>query len=127
MVSVIRRFSPRILTIHALVAVTRAQALLIVIGDPTVLSLDPLWRSFLNCIHQNNGWRGDGPNWDTRLPVNNDGGYDAQAREAGVRDMNEFMRRMESHTLQCLNEDGITTDDDDEVEDNADRPWRETE
>ncbi|KAJ7931318.1 hypothetical protein B0H13DRAFT_1858158 [Mycena leptocephala] len=38
------------------VAVTRAQALLIVIGDPDVLSLDPLWRSFLNYIYTNGGW-----------------------------------------------------------------------
>ncbi|KAE9391715.1 RNA helicase [Gymnopus androsaceus JB14] len=34
------------------VAVTRAQALLIVVGNPTVLSLDPLWRGFLNYVHR---------------------------------------------------------------------------
>ena len=40
------------------VAITRAQALLIVIGDPTVLAMDPLWRSFLNFVHNNGGWEG---------------------------------------------------------------------
>ncbi|KAJ3819685.1 RNA helicase [Lentinula raphanica] len=40
------------------VAITRAQALLIVIGNPMTLSLDPLWRSFLSYIHSHGGWRG---------------------------------------------------------------------
>jgi len=37
------------------VALTRAQALLIVVGNPIVLSLDPLWRQFLNYIHVRGG------------------------------------------------------------------------
>ena len=116
------------LTILA-VSITRAQALLVIVGDPSVLSLDPLWRSFLNYIHQNGGWRGDEPEWDTDEPVDEVGEYDALAREAGVRDMNDFMRRMESLTIQELNGDrfGHAEDDNDELEDNADRPWREVE
>ncbi|EGO29184.1 hypothetical protein SERLADRAFT_456584, partial [Serpula lacrymans var. lacrymans S7.9] len=51
------------------VAVTRAQALLIVIGDPSVLSLDPLWRSFLNYVHNNGGWKGPSITWDPLAPV----------------------------------------------------------
>ena len=95
-----------------------------------MLSLDPLWRSFLNYIHVNRGWRGEEPDWDTHAAVREDGRYDAEAREAGMRDMNSLMRRMESLTLRGAS--GAETaaadsDDDDVSEDNADRPWRETE
>ncbi|GAA6013532.1 hypothetical protein JCM11491_006112 [Sporobolomyces phaffii] len=44
------------------VAVTRPQAGLIVVGDPDVLTLDPLWRRFLVYVHKNGGWRGQ--DWD---------------------------------------------------------------
>ncbi|KZT24162.1 P-loop containing nucleoside triphosphate hydrolase protein [Neolentinus lepideus HHB14362 ss-1] len=40
------------------VALTRARALLIVIGDPVVLSLDPTWRKFLTLVHNRGGARG---------------------------------------------------------------------
>jgi len=82
------------------VAVTRAKALLIVVGDPSVLSLDPLWRSFLNYVHLNNGWKGPPPSWDTGAPVGD--GYDQELREAGLEDMNEFTRRMEALTLSGI-------------------------
>lgn len=45
------------------VAVTRAQALLIIVGDPTILSLDPLWRNFLNYIHSSGGWTNLPKDW----------------------------------------------------------------
>ncbi|ETW81078.1 hypothetical protein HETIRDRAFT_385786 [Heterobasidion irregulare TC 32-1] len=101
------------------VAVTRAQALLIVVGDPLVLSLDPLWRSFLNYVHINKGWKGVSITWDPLEPVREDGGYDAELREQGLADMNEFTRRMESLALGNV-------DDIDGAED-VDRPWREAE
>lgn len=100
---------------------TRAQALLIIIGDPSVLSLDPLWRSFLNYIHRNGGWKGDEPHWDTSAPVDANTAYDQEAREAGLHDINEFARRMERATMENI----VHEDDDDE--DNTDRPWRELE
>ncbi|KAK7047845.1 hypothetical protein VNI00_006173 [Paramarasmius palmivorus] len=46
------------------VAITRAQALLIIVGNPIVLGLDPLWRKFLNYIYVNGGWRGKQPTWN---------------------------------------------------------------
>jgi len=105
------------------VAVTRAQSLLIIVGDPTVLSLDPLWRSFLNYIHTNGGWKGDAPTWDTSEPVRETGGYDEELREEHLEDMNDFARRMEALTLQgATGEEGEV-----EEEDNVDRPWREVE
>ncbi|KAF7313870.1 RNA helicase [Mycena chlorophos] len=46
------------------VAVTRAQALLIVVGNPDVLGLDPLWRAFINYVYLRGGWRGKSISWD---------------------------------------------------------------
>jgi helicase MOV-10 len=86
------------------VAVTRAKALLIIVGDPAVLSLDPLWRSFLNYVHINKGWKGPPPHWDTSAPVM-EGGYGQELREAGLADMNDFTRRMESLTLTGVDSD----------------------
>ena len=104
-------------------AVTRAQALLIIVGDPAVLSLDPLWRSFLNYVHLNGGWKGPPPNWDTRQSVAEDGGYDQGLREVALADMNDFTRRMESLTLASVD----AVDNEDEADANIDRPWREVE
>jgi len=41
-----------------LVAITRAQALLIVIGDPEVLGKYDGWRTFLKYIKSRKGWTG---------------------------------------------------------------------
>ncbi|KXN81885.1 Putative helicase mov-10-B.1 [Leucoagaricus sp. SymC.cos] len=100
------------------VSITRAKALLIVIGDPNVLGLDPLWRSFLNYIYTNDGWKGPEIPWDPSEPVNEAGGYDASARNSANLDMNEFTRRMESMTIG-----GVEDDPDAGV----DKPWREME
>ena len=92
------------------VAVTRAQALLIIVGDPQVLSLDPLWRAFLNYIYLNDGWVGPDITWDPYVEVDEAGGYDKQVRDSAKIDMNEFTRRMEAVTM-------------DELDANVDRPW----
>jgi len=46
------------------VAITRAQASLIVIGDPEVLGKDKLWRIFLNYIVSRKGWTGKVHSWN---------------------------------------------------------------
>ncbi|TDL24433.1 P-loop containing nucleoside triphosphate hydrolase protein, partial [Rickenella mellea] len=51
------------------VTITRAQALLIVIGNPLSLSLDPLWRAFLNKVYHGGGWTGKHIDWDPNEPV----------------------------------------------------------
>lgn len=103
------------------VAVTRAQALLIVIGDPSVLGLDPLWRSFLNYIHQNGGWTGSPIPWDSDEVVSEEIRYDQQIREAARLEMNDFCRRTEALTLANFEMNG------DSERANVDRPWREVE
>ncbi|KAG0707889.1 RNA helicase [Suillus ampliporus] len=107
------------------VAVTRAQALLIVIGDPNVLSLDPLWRSFLNYVHLNGGWAGPGPTWDTTETVDDCGEYDQHIRAAALTDMNLLTRRIEEVVAETV-QTGETNDGDDD-DANSDRPWRELE
>ncbi|KAK0191915.1 RNA helicase [Armillaria mellea] len=95
------------------VAITRAKALVVVVGDPTVLSLDPLWRSFLNYVYKHGGWRGLPISWDPDADVDESGGYDRAIREAAEEDMNEFTRKLEAMTLAGVGED----------EDVVDRPW----
>lgn len=100
---------------------TRAQALLLVVGDPNVLSLDPLWRSFLNYVHANGGWTGLPISWDPDAPVREDGGYDTEYQEMGIADMNDFATRMEAMAL------GGLRDEDEPVVFDEDAPWREVE
>lgn len=97
---------------------------MIIVGDPNVLSLDPLWRSFLNYIHLKGGWKGDAPTWDTKAPVNEEGGYDKVIRESALDDMNEFARQMEAMTLNNV---ASEMEEEEEDEQNVDRPWREFE
>ncbi|KAJ7222059.1 P-loop containing nucleoside triphosphate hydrolase protein [Mycena haematopus] len=103
------------------VAVTRAQALLIVVGDPDVLALDPLWRAFLNYVYLGGGWTGGDISWDPHSPVDEAGGYDGIARAAAEQDMNAFTRRMEELTIA-----GVESADDDN-DTNVDRPWQDVE
>ncbi|GAA6038812.1 hypothetical protein JCM8097_002907 [Rhodosporidiobolus ruineniae] len=44
------------------VSVTRAQAGLIIVGDPAVLALDAMWRRFLLYVYDHGGWAGQ--DWD---------------------------------------------------------------
>jgi helicase MOV-10 len=99
------------------VAVTRAQALLIVVGDPTILSLDPLWRSFLTYVHSFGGWTGPAIPWDPQTDQKT-GDFATGLREAALADMNDFTRRIQSMTMDA---------GDDEADVNVDRPWREDE
>ncbi|KIJ29274.1 hypothetical protein M422DRAFT_188705 [Sphaerobolus stellatus SS14] len=104
------------------VAMTRAQALLIVIGDPTVLSLDPLWRGFMNYVYLAGGWRGPSPDWDPDEPINAEGGYDAARTKALNTDIEALIER--TRTLLVENSE-LTAREDDEDAVQVDRPWRE--
>lgn len=45
---------------------TRAQALLIVVGNSEILALDALWRAFMNYVYENGGWTGHRISWNPR-------------------------------------------------------------
>jgi hypothetical protein len=96
-----------------IVAVTRAKALLIIVGDPLVLGLDPLWRAYLNSVHAGGGWHGRQIPWDPLVPVNPDGGYDIDLRLRALGDADMLARRL------WVNEVDLDTNDD--------QPFREPE
>ncbi|KZT02955.1 P-loop containing nucleoside triphosphate hydrolase protein [Laetiporus sulphureus 93-53] len=75
------------------VAVTRAQALLIVIGDPSVLSPDLLWRAFLNYVYLNDGWHGEPITWDPHAPVDDNGAFAQQLQQNSLAHITTFMQQ----------------------------------
>ena len=85
------------------VAVTRAQALLIVVGDSSVLCMDPMWRGFMNYVYMNGGWRGDEPIWNTRQDVSMTADY--------ARDMREDAASWAAEVIARLAEDDIDEGD----------------
>ena len=59
-----------------------------------MLSIDPLWRGFLNYVYTNGGWSGDAPSWDPHAPVNQNTDYAAEMREAAVAEMDALVARL---------------------------------
>ena len=106
------------------VAVTRAMALLIVVGNPEVLSLDPMWRLFLNYIRRNNGCIGAEMSWDHNEEVDVAGDYAGGYRNASTDDMNALTIRLQERALAKASVGDGEHDDDGG---NVDRPWRDAE
>jgi helicase MOV-10 len=94
------------------VALTRAQALLIVIGNPVVLSLDPLWRGFLNFVHKRGGWKGKNIDWNPQEPVlpsgENEYGLRRKLEEEGQ--MEETIATLRALILERHGDDGLDID-----------------
>ncbi|KAG8899891.1 hypothetical protein FRB99_006393 [Tulasnella sp. 403] len=111
-----RRFTLGFLTSERRVnvALTRARAMLIVVGNPQLLGVDNLWKSFISYVHRNSGCQGAQPDWDTsQVPLQPfealSGGADAEV------------------TLP-LPTDGNAGEGDNGDEDGQDeRPWRASE
>lgn len=105
--------------------------MLVVVGDPDVLGLDPLWRSFLNYIHISGGWKGTRISWDPKEGVDrappNGGSYDARLRSEMESEMDELVSRTRAIILdQCaLDQEEDEDADVRAVEATADRPWRQ--
>jgi hypothetical protein len=93
------------------VAITRAKALLIVVGDPATLSLDPLWRRFLTLIYRNGGWAGDDIPWDVENDIEDD--QLEETTRIGVLDnMQQLAERIEAQTLDAVFVEPDDGDDD---------------
>ena len=86
-------------------------ALLIVIGNPEVLSLDPMWRSFLNYIRRNNGCRGAEISWDYNEEVDVAGDYAEGYRNVGMDDMYALTIRLQDRTLARVSAAAAESDD----------------
>ncbi|KAI0093451.1 P-loop containing nucleoside triphosphate hydrolase protein [Irpex rosettiformis] len=107
------------------VAVTRAQALLIIIGDPTVLSLDPLWRSFINYVSINGGCTGKRIDWGPHEEVDRNGRYDVLRRTEALTALDELIARTKEEILEQTEDLG--GHEADTLEGNVEQPWREDE
>ncbi|KAF9003306.1 P-loop containing nucleoside triphosphate hydrolase protein [Cyathus striatus] len=101
------------------VAITRAQAMLIVVGNPIVLSLDPLWRAFMNFIYRRGGWRGKQIDWDPEEPVDPDANFDAERRRKAEQNMDEHMLRIQSMIMQKHEDSDFEIDFGDDDDDEA--------
>ncbi|KAJ1310105.1 hypothetical protein OPQ81_006853 [Rhizoctonia solani] len=106
------------------VTVTRAQALLIIVGDASVLGLDPLWRSFLTYVHQEGGWKGGPIPWDGDV---GDAYSAGQRSNMATNDLASLIERTRTMNLSLGGGEAGNADDTDVQEGNADRPWREDE
>lgn len=98
------------------VAITRAKALLIIIGDASVLGLDPLWKAFLDYVHTNGGWKGPGIPWDPADQADSTEEDNIGQAPDGSLDMNELTRRITALTFEGNEEDPDA---------GVDRPWRD--
>ena len=70
-------------------AITRAQALLVVIGDPEVLVKYEHWRTFLQYIKSRKGWVGKMHNWESEMDP--PPGYEIISRKGDVVHGEEFI------------------------------------
>ena len=93
--------------------------MLIVIGNPEVLSLDPMWRSFLNYIRRNNGCIGAEISWNYHQDVDVTGDYAGGYINARIDDMNALTIRLQERTLARASVGDGESDDDGG---NVDRP-----
>ncbi|KAG9024569.1 hypothetical protein FRB95_011352 [Tulasnella sp. JGI-2019a] len=111
------------------VAVTRAKGLFVIVGDPLVLGLDPLWRKLMNYIHLNGGWTGTAPDWDPTAAVDDDPEILVTERETRRdTDMEELARRL----MDVVVSGGVGASssaphdyEEEQLESSGDRAWRE--
>jgi len=71
-------------------AITRAQALLIVIGDPEVLGRYEHWRTFLKYVKSRKGWTGKMHDWESEVDVPPPG-YEIIPRKGSIVYGDEFI------------------------------------
>jgi len=85
--------------------------MLIVIGNPLLLSLDPLWRGFMNYIYLRGGWKGKKIDWDPNDPIDDQlGSYDAQRRLKVQRDNEEMITRLQAMIARRYTDEDLDVD-----------------
>jgi hypothetical protein len=63
-----------------------------------------VWRGFLNYVHQEGGWKGKKPDWDTSAPVDVGNRYDAQRRAQANAETEEMIQRIRSMIVNANEE-----------------------
>lgn len=66
-----------------------------------MLSLDPLWRRFLNYVHSKGGWRGKKIDWDPNDCATVDG-FDERRRDDAVSAIEKLVARTKSRISEQL-------------------------
>lgn len=100
---------------------TRAQAGLFIVGNPHILSLDPLWRTLLNYIRLNKGYSGPAldPRWDEKEEVDFTvpDVYVRKRQQEHASNMESLERRIRGTVLrrQGLEAEDRYSDEEDEV------------
>lgn len=90
-----------------------------------VLSIDPLWRSFLNYIYNRGGWTGTPkPDWDTTDDIQGEDLVKARAARATAEEEDMLKRITEVVEKQDVGDD---IDDLGDGYEQIERPWRESE
>jgi helicase MOV-10 len=85
--------------------------MLIIIGNPITLSLDPLWRAFMNYIYLGGGWKGKKIDWDPNITVDaNLASYDAERRLKVQRDNEEMIVRLQAMIARKYGEEDLDVD-----------------
>ncbi|KAI0263063.1 P-loop containing nucleoside triphosphate hydrolase protein [Gloeopeniophorella convolvens] len=84
-----------------MLAITRAQAMLIVVGDPAPLIRDALWKTFLNYIDQCGGHIGKPLPWNSKEEVRVDD-YDIVPRPGEAVCGNEFIGGKSEMIYYCI-------------------------
>jgi helicase MOV-10 len=86
-----------------------------------VLSLDPLWRSFLNFVHSRGGWRGKEIDWDpaedqTRGENSAGNTFEARRRREAEQEMDDTIKRLKAMIVQRHEDSDVEFDLDDDDE-----------
>lgn len=61
-----------------------------------MLSLDPIWRGFLNYVHMNEGWRGKQIDWDPEEPVLQTAEYASERKQRAEGELEETIARLQA-------------------------------
>ena len=100
---------------------------LIIVGNPMILSLDPLWRALINYIHVNGGYKGPRLDWDTRAPVNfvDEGIYARSRTQQAASRMDNLERRIRGVVMASAGNEEEFLEEEDEVVYESRVSWRD--
>lgn len=97
---------------------------MIVVGNPMVLSLDPMWKAFLNFVHTGGGWTGKKIDWDPEEPVLSTVDYMLERRKMDEAQMEDTLLRLRAMIISKHEYDRYDSDSDsgDDVVASYERP-----
>ena len=79
-----------------------------------VLSLDHVWRGFLNYVHERGGWLGKKIDWDHTEPVSQTAEYGSERQRREDNELEETIARLNAMIVSKPGDDGFELDFEDE-------------